>query len=111
MDTPKEVIVVTERDDGRTLDLQVGEAIRVKLPENATTGYRWAIESINPQLIEAREAAPNYPANAIGAGGEVEWVFLAKAPGTTQITLKLWRHWEGDASIVQRFRLRVRILP
>jgi inhibitor of cysteine peptidase len=111
MDTPKRMVVLTEKDHDRTVELHVGEGVRVTLPENATTGYRWAIEQLDPQLIEARAAQPKYPADSIGSGGEVQWDFLAKAPGTTSIVLKQWRHWEGDASIVQRFRIQVRILP
>jgi inhibitor of cysteine peptidase len=111
MDTPKKAVVLTEKDHDRTVDVHVGETVSVSLPENATTGYRWAIEQVDPQLIEARAAEPKYPANAIGSAGEVEWDFLAKAPGTTAIVLKQWRHWEGDASIIQRFRIQVRIFP
>lgn len=111
MDTPNKAVVLTERDHDRTVDLHVGEALSVALPENATTGYRWAIEWADSQLIEPRAAQPRYPANAIGSGGEVEWSFLAKAQGTTSIILKQWRHWEGEASIVKRFRIQLRILP
>ena len=111
MDTPSRVVPLTEKDRDRTVELHVGEAVRVALPENATTGYRWAIETVDPQLIEAGAAQAKYPANALGSGGEVEWNFLAKAPGTTSIVLKQWRHWEGDGSIVQRFRVQLRLLP
>jgi inhibitor of cysteine peptidase len=108
---PKKAVVLTERDHNRSVDVHVGETISVILPENATTGYRWAIERVDSQLVEARSPQPKYPANAIGSGGEVEWDFLAKAPGTTSIALKQWRHWAGDASIVQRFRIQIRMLP
>jgi inhibitor of cysteine peptidase len=111
VNAPGKMVVLTEKDHDRTVDLRVGEPISVNLPENATTGYRWAIESIDPQLIEVRATEAEYPTNAIGAAGEARWTFVAEASGTTEITLKRWRHWEGDASIVQRFRLRVRILP
>jgi len=111
MDAPKKVVALTEKDHDRTVDLHVGEAVSVTLPENATTGYRWALEQVDPRLIEALGAQPKYPANAIGSGGEVQWDFLAEAPGTTSITLKQWRHWEGDASVIQRFRIQLRIVP
>jgi inhibitor of cysteine peptidase len=78
MDPPKKVVVLTEKDQRRTIDLHVGEAVSVTLNENATTGYRWAIEQVDPQLIEARAAQPKYPANPIGSGGEIEWRFLAR---------------------------------
>jgi len=33
---------LTEVDDGRTIAAKVGDTIELVLPENATTGYRWA---------------------------------------------------------------------
>jgi inhibitor of cysteine peptidase len=111
MNAPEKVVALTGNDHDRTVDLHVGETVSVTLLENATTGYRWALEQVDPQLIEAVAAQPDYSANAIGSGGEVEWDFLTKAPGTTSITLKQWRHWEGDASIIQRFRIELRIVP
>ena len=35
---------LTDADNERTVDLRVGESVRLTLPENATTGYRWAID-------------------------------------------------------------------
>jgi inhibitor of cysteine peptidase len=106
-----ESIILTEQDEGKTVDVHVGQTVIVSLPENASTGYRWAIEHADPSLVEAREAEPRYPSGAVGAGGRAQWVFLAKIPGTTLITLKQLRPWEGDASIVGRFHVQLRVLP
>ena len=38
---------VTEVDNGTTVEVHVGETLVLRLPENATTGYRWAIEALN----------------------------------------------------------------
>jgi inhibitor of cysteine peptidase len=102
---------LTADDDGRSATLKVGEAVTVTLPENASTGYRWAIDSADPALITISEPAASYQAGAVGSGGEVIWTFVAKAPGATTVALKRWRHWEGDASVVQRFGFRLSIVP
>ena len=107
----RDQLVLTAQNDGQTIDVRVGQTVIVNLPENATTGYRWAIEQMDPRLVEAREAKPQYPSGAIGSGGRAEWVFLPKAPGTTLITLKQWRPWEGAKSIVERFHIQLRVLP
>ena len=54
---------------------------------------------------------PNYPKNAIGSGGEVSFVFRAKNPGSGKVVLKHWRHWEGDTSVTNRFRVRLLVEP
>jgi len=39
----------------------------------------------------------------------VSFTFRAKKSG--EIALKNWRHWEGDSSVTNRFRVRLRIEP
>jgi hypothetical protein len=36
---------------------------------------------------------------------------VARASGRTRLALKRWRHWEGDASIVERFAVTLDIKP
>jgi inhibitor of cysteine peptidase len=102
---------LTEADNDRTIGLRVGETVRVSLPENATTGYRWAIDRLDEEVIEAVGSEPNYPGDAVGSGGHVAFTFKAKKAGTGEIALKYWRHFEGDKSIKNRFRLRLNTRP
>jgi len=105
------MFIIVEKDNGRTLDVRVGESVWINLPENATTGYRWAIDRYDDEFIEAVATEPRYTANAIGSGGEVAFSFRARKIGTGEIVLKYWRHWEGDLSITRRFCLRLNVRP
>lgn len=98
---------LTEADNGRTVDLKVGETIEVTLPENATTGYRWAVDRLDPGIVEAHESKPHYSSGQTGSAGEVTFSFKAGKAGSGDIQLKYWRHFEGDSSITQRFRVRL----
>jgi Chagasin family peptidase inhibitor I42 len=44
---------------------------------------------------------------AVGSGGHVVFTFKGKKAGIGEVTLKYWRHFEGDKSITNRFRLRL----
>ena len=105
------MLLLVEKDNGRTVDIRFGESVRVNLPENATTGYRWVIDRYDEEFIDAVATEPHYTANAIGSGGEVEFIFKGKKIGSGEIVLKHWRHWEGDSSIISRFRLRLNVQP
>jgi inhibitor of cysteine peptidase len=105
------MVSITENDDGRTVDVRVGEPIVIELSENATTGYRWAIERYDQETIQDAGSESRYPANLIGSGGQVSFTFKGKKAGRGEIALKRWREWEGDASIIGRFRLRCNVLP
>jgi len=105
------MLLITEKDNGRTVNVRLGESVRINLPENAATGYRWAIDRYDEQFIEAIATEPRYTANAIGSGGEVAFIFKGKKIGTGEIVLKHWRHWEGARSITSRFYLRLNVRP
>ncbi len=102
---------LAETDNNRTVDLPAGEALQITLPENATTGFRWAIDKYDSEILEALGSEPHYAGKAIGSGGEVTFAFRGKKAGSGEIALKQWRQWEGDSSIVSRFRVRVNIRP
>ena len=102
---------LTEAVNDQTVDLRVGETFHVRLPENATTGYRWTIDRLDDEVVEAVGSEPDYAAGSIGSGGAVTFTFRAKKPGTGDIALKHWRHFEGDASVTNRFRLRLNARP
>jgi inhibitor of cysteine peptidase len=102
---------LTEADDERTVELRVGEGVRLTLPENATTGYRWAIDRLDRDSVEMAGSDSHYGGGAIGAAGNVTFDFTAKKAGSSEIALKYWRHFEGDASIVKRFSFRLNAKP
>jgi inhibitor of cysteine peptidase len=108
---PKTMLLLGQTDNDRTVDIRVGDSVRISLPENATTGFRWAIDRYDEEIIEAVATEPHYPANAIGSGGEVSFIFRGKKIGTGEIGLKNWRHWEGDPSVTARFRVRLHVQP
>jgi inhibitor of cysteine peptidase len=102
---------LTEADDGRTVTVRAGDTILLRLHENPTTGYRWAFDVLDSALVDAPKGRYQRRTDAVGAGGDLQWVLTAKAPGSTRVALKLWRQWEGDTSIQKRFGVTVTIRP
>ena len=112
--SPKEVkmsTVLTAADNGRTVELPVGDEVALRLQENATTGYRWAIDSADANLVDINEGPYVSTSEKMGGGGEAQWLIKAKAPGATSIKLKRWRQWEGESSVVERYEITLRISP
>jgi inhibitor of cysteine peptidase len=107
----KAMMSLTETDNGRTIDVRLGDTVRITLRENATTGYRWAIDRLDADLIEATGSEPHYVENKIGVGGTVDFTFKGKKAGTAAVVLKNWRHWEGDSSVTSRFRVTLHVQP
>ncbi|MBB5421629.1 protease inhibitor I42 family protein [Paraburkholderia atlantica] len=88
---------ITEADNGTTVELGAGETFVLYLSENATTGYRWAIDGLDTGLVELQESDYIGGSEAVGSGGKAHWTFHVMAPGTTYLKLKLWRPGRATA--------------
>jgi inhibitor of cysteine peptidase len=103
---------LTQSDNGSTIHVRPRDRIVIRLPENPTTGYRWAPEAGDDRVISlvSSEFAP--PAGGgVGAGGAVALVFEARAAGEGSIRAKRWRDWEGESSVRERFAIKVLVSP
>jgi predicted secreted protein len=89
-------------ENGSTTTVEHGDEIVLRLPENATTGYQWSIESVTGPLavvhseLLAPGAAETRPAP--GAAGERLVRIRATEPGVGSIKLNLKRAWEPNAA-------------
>jgi inhibitor of cysteine peptidase len=103
-------IRVGEESNGTELSLKVGQVVRLSLPENRTTGYRWKIERDGSPFCSMTGDTyipPEDAASHVGAGGTHEWRFRADTAGATSIDMELLRGWESKAA--KRFSLRLRV--
>jgi len=99
---------LTESDNGKTVEARVGQTILLRLPGNPTTGYRWALDG-GGSGVQMEEGDHRPWSNAPGSGGETSWSITPTAQGTAEVKLKLWRQWEGDASIRKRFTVKLSV--
>lgn len=97
-------IALTGDDSGKTVKMRPGDTITICLDEKPATGYRWAVEKYNEDVVVLEATDYVRPDGAaLGGGGQRILTFEAKASGKVTLHLKLWRAWAGDSSIVERF--------
>ena len=46
------MLALTEADADKTIDVAAGDTVEIQLPENATTGYRWTLETIDKSVCK-----------------------------------------------------------
>ncbi len=105
-------LVLTRADHNRIAEVRVGERIAVRLAENPTTGFTWAIDETNRRLLTLDGSdylAPDV--GFIGAKGQRTFQFTARQPGEMTLQFKYWRVWEGDGSVTDRFAVILHIVP
>ncbi len=104
------VITLTQADRGKSITLQQGQTLVVQLSENPTTGFRWAIDRNDDAILALHDS--DYvmaTGSGIGGGGQRTFTFTAQQPGSVHLQLKLWREWEGDTSVIERFDAAVEV--
>lgn len=106
------VLMLTRADNNRTAELRVGERLEVRLPENPSTGFSWAVDENDRRLLALEDTAYALPVEAgfIGARGQRTFSFTARQPGDVALKLKYWRVWEGDGSVTERLAVTLRIV-
>lgn len=106
-------IVLTEIDEGRTIEIQKGETLVVRLGGNPTTGYTWAVKDLDhivlEQVGEVAFESVDTPPGLTGAGGTLVLTFEANHSGTVVLTLIYHRPWEVDVVPIDTFTVTVTV--
>ena len=105
------VLKLSCEDNGKLIELRQGDVILVSLQETPTTGYRWTVDNIDEKILELKnENFHIAPKAGIGGNGTRTFSFRAIAVGSVNLKLKLRREWLGDASIIERYSLTIKVL-
>lgn len=95
---------VTRAVNGAVVDVKVSDLVEVSLDENPTTGYRWATEGLDEGILKLEDQEFIFsPRAGVGGGGSRIFCFRVVSPGIASITLRKWRAWEGNSSVLERF--------
>ena len=102
--------VITEVDNGKTIILKSGEALEIRLNENASTGFTW-LEEITPNDVLTLEKEDFIQNNLTPGGNTVhQWVYKGKKTGQKRIKFVYQRPWVKDQPAEKEFEIIVRVL-
>ncbi len=89
-------VVVTDKDDGHTVAVAVGQVLEVRLPSNPSTGYQWTAGALKTGALNAQRppvyegSKPQLP----GSGGTEVFTYQGAAAGTEHLSFAYSRPWE-----------------
>jgi inhibitor of cysteine peptidase len=96
-------------ESGAVVGLALGSELAISLPANPTTGYSWAVLSIDPGILTQIGEAEFIPqSDLVGAAGSMTLRFEASAAGETELELGYLRPWE-DAEPIDSYRITVQV--
>jgi inhibitor of cysteine peptidase len=98
---------MSEADDGRKINVAVGETLELELPEISGTGFKWAFTSSAESILTLEKEYSAGAATVPGSGRMRCWRFKAIAPGDATLELVYARPWEKRAP-VRSFNAKLR---
>lgn len=102
-----DVLQLGPGDKGGSPSLIKGQRLVLQLPENATTGYRWAV--VSSGALELVSNTYEIGTGGAGAGGMRRLEWRAVAPGTSELLLLHRREWEDAGQEIDRFQMTVAV--
>jgi predicted secreted protein len=86
---------LSETDDGKTINLKIGQDARLALTASAGTGYRWELDPVNAKVVKVGELQIEADLTPGLVGGPVKFTWPLTAVGAGSVTLlaKLVRPW------------------
>jgi inhibitor of cysteine peptidase len=105
-------VTISEAQTGSSVEVQVGDRVIITLEETPTSGFRWELDALDEAILEF-ESSDFVPADPslLGGGGARQVSLRVKQAGSAHIALKLWRAWEGEASVTRRFEAEILARP
>jgi inhibitor of cysteine peptidase len=105
------IITITDKDNGKDVDLTTGGTLIVKLTSNPSTGYAWAVSGDpSPLRLEKTSYVKNsQSAKIAGAPGMQVLRFAANASGMGTLTVLYRRSWEYNLPPAKTFSVRVNV--
>jgi inhibitor of cysteine peptidase len=99
---------LTEADDGRSVDLGVGQTLNIALKANPATGYGWETLTLDERVLRLA-AAPEFTpeSDRLGAPGTQVLRFEVVGPGEADLQLVYRRPWEQDATPANTFSVHI----
>jgi inhibitor of cysteine peptidase len=97
-------------DNGKTVNMVVGEQATLRLPANPGTGYRWeTISAPDARILIVVDTGYDRPTPDLpGASGQAWWKLRATGAGSTSFAVRYVRPWEPDEK-AQEFTLNVTV--
>jgi inhibitor of cysteine peptidase len=103
------VVVITDQDNGKDVDLPAGDTLVIRLKSNPSTGYRWAIKG-DPsplRLVKGSTKKNGQNSHAVGAPVTQEFRLKVASAGMASLTLEYRRPWELAAGPAKTFSVKV----
>ncbi len=103
-------LTVTEAQNNATVQVKKGDTLKVELPENPTTGYRWNMStSAGLKITDDTFIPSDTSGKLVGAGGTRVWTMTVADTGVQWVRALSLRSWEQVTGGEDAFFMKVAV--
>ena len=106
-------VTLGDKDSGKTIEIHVGDSVKLVLEANPTTGFSWEkTDKVDKSILklESNDYRQNAnPAGMVGVGGRTTIVYRAVKAGTAKIDLTYMQPWEPDSEFNTNYTVTVEV--
>jgi predicted secreted protein len=107
-DTARENVVVTELENGSSIEISKGAVLTIRLETVPGTGYAWTlVRSDTTRLRLLREDLEIAGGSKPGSAAHKIFQFVSEQSGPSTVELHYVRGWEQDVSPKKKYRIGV----
>lgn len=102
-----EIASLSKEDSGKTIQVAVGQVIRIELAANPSTGFSWHLVELAKESLQVLEVRSEKLSAGKSRGATVlmRWLLKVIKPGRNRIVMAYYRAWEGVDKAVGSFSL------
>jgi len=105
--------ILTEKNNGDSIELTIDSEFVIKLESNPTTGYGWILDEKTDtsivSMVGSEYAQSEEDEELVGAGGHEIFTFKAIASGDTTVLLNYERSWEEEEEPLETFEINISV--
>ena len=98
---PPRYHIYTEADDGKTVEVPLGETLGIRLDANPSTGYSWNLSLTEGLSLAADEYIPSPSGGRVGAGGVQSYTLVTTAKGDQLARAEYRRPWVPAGTVTR----------
>ena len=104
------LVILTKQDQGKKIEVKVGDVVQIELEAMGTAGYQWFVESLEQEMLKlvSEETRVLHPGR-LGTPVLMIWKFEVIKEGTAEIRMDHYRSWEGKERSIDRFEVTLNI--
>jgi len=105
------IVTITQADDGKSIEVNAGQRLQVKLPSNPSTGFDWTLSG-DPAPLKLRKTfhVKNSKSSTMpGSPRTTVFELSMGASGVTNLTFVYRRSWEYNVAPAKTFSVRVNV--